>query len=59
MTFLGVNYYFTKGMHSYASGETPVFPMWAWITILAVIVFIVIAGLKERSNKKYKEEEEE
>ena len=59
MTFIGVNYYFTKGMHSYASGETPVFPMWAWITILAVIVFIVIAGLKERSNKKYKEEEEE
>ncbi|MDP2068548.1 MAG: cytochrome c biogenesis protein CcsA [Lutibacter sp.] len=53
MTFIGVNYYFTKGMHSYGSGETPVFPMWAWITIFAVIGLVVIAGLKERSNKKY------
>jgi cytochrome c-type biogenesis protein CcsB len=53
MTFLGVNYYFTKGLHSYASGDTPVFPVWAWIAILAVIVFIVAAGLKERYNKKH------
>ena len=57
MTFLGVNYYFTKGMHSYASGETPVFPIWAWITIIVVIIFIVIAGFKERSNKMYNVEE--
>jgi cytochrome c-type biogenesis protein CcsB len=56
MTFIGVNYYFTKGMHSYGSGETPVFPMWAWISILAVIVLVVIAGLKERSNKKHNAE---
>ena len=53
MTFLGVNYYFTKGMHSYASGETPVFPIWAWITIIMIIIFIVIAGIKERTNKMY------
>ena len=53
MTFLGVNYYFTKGMHSYASGETPIFPLWAWFTILAVVVFIVVAGLRERHNRKY------
>jgi len=53
MTFIGVNYYFTKGMHSYGSGETPVFPMWAWIAILAVIGLVVVAGLKERSNKKH------
>jgi len=53
MTFIGVNYYFTKGMHSYANGDTPVFPMWAWIAILAVVVFIVVAGLKERYNKKH------
>jgi len=56
MTFIGVNYYFTKGMHSYGSGETPVFPMWAWILILAVIGLVVIAGLKERSNKKHNAE---
>ena len=53
MTFIGVNYYFTKGMHSYGAGETPVFPMWAWIAILAVVALIVVAGLKERSNKKH------
>lgn len=51
MTFLGVNYYFTKGLHSYASGETPVFPMWAWITILIGVIIIVAAGLKERKFK--------
>lgn len=53
MTFIGVNYYFTKGLHSYASGETPVFPMWAWITILGAVLLIVIAWMKERRNKKY------
>jgi len=56
MTFIGVNYYFTKGMHSYASGETPVFPMWAWIVILCIIIFITAAGLKERYNKKHSHE---
>ena len=53
MTFIGVNYYFTKGMHSYASGETPIFPMWAWLTILAIVLLIIIAGIRERLNKKY------
>ena len=48
MTFFGVNYYFTKGLHSYASGETPVFPIWAWITILSLLALIIAAGLKNR-----------
>ncbi|WP_372793241.1 cytochrome c biogenesis protein CcsA [Lutibacter sp.] len=52
MTFIGVNYYFTKGMHSYGGGETPMFPMWAWITILSVILLIVIAGIKEMKYRK-------
>ena len=51
MTFIGVNYYFTKGMHSYASGDTPVFPLWAWVTILAIVAFIIAAGIKERYSK--------
>ena len=51
MTFIGVNYYFTKGMHSYASGDTPAFPLWAWITILVMVLFIIIAGIKERNYK--------
>lgn len=49
MTFIGVNYYLSKGLHSYARGETPVFPMWAWITIFAVILLFVFAGIKEKS----------
>ena len=53
MTFVGVNYYLSKGMHSYGAGDTPVFPLWAWGLILSVISLIVVAGLKERMiNKK-------
>ena len=51
MTFIGVNYYLSKGLHSYARGETPIFPMWAWVTIGLVILLIVIAGLKQKSTK--------
>jgi ABC-type transport system involved in cytochrome c biogenesis permease subunit len=46
MTFVGVNYYLSKGMHSYAAGDTPVFPLWAWGLILSVVALIVVSGLK-------------
>ena len=49
MTFIGVNYYLSKGLHSYARGDTPVFPMWAWLSIAFVLLLIVAVGLKERS----------
>ena len=52
MTFIGVNYYFTKGMHSYGGGSTPVFPMWAWMAILSVVLLIVVAGIKEAKYRK-------
>ncbi len=52
MTFIGVNYYLSKGMHSYGSGETPMFPIWAWILILSIIALIIAAGFKERSLRK-------
>ena len=51
MTFFGVNYYLSKGLHSYANGETPVFPLWAWITILLILILIIAAGLKEKLIK--------
>lgn len=51
MTFFGVNYYLSKGMHSYASGETPVFPLWAWISIISILILIVAAGIKDNKNK--------
>ena len=50
MTFIGVNYYLSKGLHSYARGDTPVFPMWAWGTIIFVFLLIIIVGIKERNK---------
>lgn len=51
MTFFGVNYYFTKGLHSYASGDAAIFPTWAWIAIGSLILLIVFANLR---SKKFK-----
>ena len=48
MTFIGVNYYLSKGLHSYARGDTPVFPMWAWITIAVIFGLILIAGWNKK-----------
>lgn len=55
MTFIGVNYYFTKGMHSYASGDAVIFPLWAWIFILSVILIMVFAWLQDRKYSKLEE----
>jgi cytochrome c-type biogenesis protein CcsB len=52
MTFIGVNYYLSKGMHSYAAGDTPAFPLWGWITILSVIALMIFAGLRQRFINK-------
>jgi hypothetical protein len=52
MTFVGVNYYLSKGMHSYAADDTPVFPVWAWIMIFSLVLLIVVAGVKEKFFKK-------
>ena len=52
MTFFGVNYYLSKGMHSYAAGDTPVFPVWAWITIVSILAVIIAAGFKHKSVKR-------
>ena len=48
MTFIGVNYYLSKGLHSYARGDTPVFPMWAWITIVVIFGLILTAGWNKK-----------
>jgi cytochrome c-type biogenesis protein CcsB len=47
MTFVGVNYYLSKGMHSYGAGDTPVFPLWAWGIIFSVIALAVFSGIKQ------------
>ena len=52
MTFFGVNYYLSKGLHSYAAGEKQVFPGWAWISIISILLVIVAAGFRQRSLRK-------
>ena len=52
MTFIGVNYYLSKGLHSYARGETPAFPIWAWITIFCIFFLIIFAWFNKRKLKK-------
>ncbi len=52
MTFFGVNYYLSKGLHSYASGDTPVFPLWAWAAIFSIIALLVVAGIRQKSLKR-------
>ena len=51
MTFIGVNYYLSKGLHSYARGETPVFPVWAWILIASIISITLAAWFNKRRQK--------
>jgi len=54
MTFIGVNYYFTKGLHSYASDDPPIFPIWAWVTIIGLLMLIAAAIIKEKYwERKY------
>lgn len=53
MTFFGVNFYFSKSVHSYAAGDPPAFPIWLWVTILSILTLCVVASIKEvRSDKK-------
>ena len=54
MTFVGVNYYLSKGLHSYARGETPAFPMWVWYTIFVLIALSFLAIRKEAKSKALK-----
>lgn len=57
MTFAGVNYYLSKGLHSYGTGDTPVFPIWAWVIIFAIIVLIIWAGIKQKTPDQEEKEE--
>lgn len=48
MTFAGVNYYLSKGLHSYAADEKAVFPLWAWIMIGSLCTLVALAALRNR-----------
>lgn len=52
MTFVGVNYYLSKGLHSYAAGDTPAFPAWIWGMIAALFILSIAATLIDKKLKK-------
>ncbi len=52
MTFVGVNYYLSKGLHSYAAGDTPAFPGWVWGLIGGLVLLTLAAVVKEKKLKK-------
>jgi cytochrome c-type biogenesis protein CcsB len=52
MTFVGVNYYLSKGLHSYGQGDTPAFPLWAWAIIILLLTLIISAGVKTKMRKE-------
>lgn len=56
MTFFGVNYYLS-GLHSYAKGDAPPFPMWATITIIVLVFFTIASSLLYIRSKKNKIQE--
>ncbi len=49
MTFFGVNY-FLSGLHSYASSEPVVVPVWVYAGAVLMVVLIVVSGLTARKR---------
>lgn len=52
MTFFGVNYFLSKGMHSYGAGDHAIFPMWAWIAIFSIVALMIVAKIKDNFIRK-------
>lgn len=50
MTYFGVNYYLSKGLHSYARGDKGSLPDWAIYTIIILALISVLAVIQ---NKRY------
>jgi cytochrome c-type biogenesis protein CcsB len=48
-TFIGVNFYLTKGLHSYARGDAPAFAWWVWLILFSIFALIAVAYWR---NKK-------
>ncbi|MCX6291678.1 MAG: cytochrome c biogenesis protein CcsA [Bacteroidetes bacterium] len=59
MTFFGVNYFLSKGMHSYGAGDHAIFPLWAWIAIFSLILLMIAAKIKENIIRKHLDSETE
>ena len=52
MTFFGVNYFLSKGMHSYGAGDRAIFPVWAWIAIGSITALMLFANYRDQLIKK-------
>ena len=59
MTFFGVNFYFSKSIHSYAAGDPPAFPIWLWITIGSIFAVTILAGWRDSKVDKLVAENKE
>ncbi len=59
MTFFGVNYFLSKGMHSYGAGDKAIFPLWAWGIIVSILLLMIAAKIKETMINKFIDSEEE
>lgn len=47
MTYFGVNYFLSNSMHSYAGGEAPTVPVFAYLILIAVIGLAYVAYFNE------------
>ena len=47
MTFFGVNFYFSKSIHSYAAGDPPAFPIWLWVVLFLIFTLTIVAGIRD------------
>jgi len=54
MTFFGVNFILSKGLHSYARGDKAVLPGWIWATVFVIVILSIVVIVKERKLKKKK-----
>jgi cytochrome c-type biogenesis protein CcsB len=52
MTFVGVNYYLSKGLHSYAAGDTPAFPSWIWGMLAGLFILSIVAAFIDKKLNK-------
>jgi cytochrome c-type biogenesis protein CcsB len=50
MTYFGVNY-FLSGLHSYAEGEAPAVPIWAYITVAIMVGLVFLSYLADSSRE--------
>ena len=57
MTFFGVNFYFSKSIHSYAAGDPPAFPIWLWVVLILIFTLTIFAGIRDFMVDKRGEKE--